>query len=196
MYIIAMSGKQAKLLGKVDLERVFKEATYFKPAERALVMILLSVRAGLRAAEIAGLEWQMVLDANGKVGDVMNLEDRIAKKKSGRPIPIHHELREALQKLLRISSGDGAVILSKTGGHMKPRSVVNWFRTLYGELNLQGCSSHSGRRTFITRAARVVHRAGGSLRDVQMLAGHRSIEVTQRYIEGGSDIQKKLVALL
>jgi integrase len=49
-------------------------------------MFLLSMRAGLRAAEIAQVEWQMVLDANGKIADVMNLEDRIAKKKSGRQI--------------------------------------------------------------------------------------------------------------
>ena len=60
----------------------------------------------------------------------------------------------------------------------------------------EGCSSHSGRRTFITRAARLVHKAGGSLRDVQLLAGHRSIQTTQRYIDGDSDAQRKLVSLI
>jgi integrase/recombinase XerD len=38
--------------------------------------------------------------------------------------------------------------------------------------------------------------AGGSLRDVQLLAGHASITTTQRYIEGDSDAQRKLVSLL
>ena len=59
---------------------------------------------------------------------------------------------------------------------MRPSSVVNWFAQLYRELGLHGCSSHSGRRTFITKAARLVFKAGGSLRDVQQLVGHRSID--------------------
>jgi integrase/recombinase XerD len=61
---------------------------------------------------------------------------------------------------------------------------------------LTGCSSHSGRRTFITRAARLVQQVGGSLRDVQLLAGHRSIQTTQGYIDGGTDAQRRLVSLI
>jgi integrase len=79
---------------------------------------------------------------------------------------------------------------------MTPVSIVNWFAKAYRTIGLQGCSSHSGRRTFITRAARLVHKAGGSLRDVQLLAGHRSIQTTQRYIDGDTDAQRKLVSLI
>ena len=79
---------------------------------------------------------------------------------------------------------------------MTPVSIVNWFAKAYRAIGLEGCSSHSGRRTFITRAARLVHQAGGSLRDVQLLAGHRSIQTTQRYIDGDTDAQRKLVSLI
>jgi integrase len=58
---------------------------------------------------------------------------------------------------------------------MAPQGIVIWFANAYRLIGLDGCSSHSGRRTFITRAARLAHPAGGSLRDVQLLAGHRSI---------------------
>lgn len=75
-------------------------------------------------------------------------------------------------------------------------SIVNWFATAFRAVGLDGCSSHSGRRTFVTRAARAAHRAGASIRDVQLLAGHRSIQTTQRYIDGDTEAQRKLVSLI
>ncbi len=76
---------------------------------------------------------------------------------------------------------------------MRANSIVNWFQTLYRRARVRGCSSHSGRRTFITQAARQAHKAGASLRDVQLLAGHQSIETTQGYIDGDTDAQRRLV---
>jgi len=160
------------------------------------VIVLLSTKAGLRACEIAQLDWSMVLDAQGSVATTITLHDRIAKKRGGRSIPMHPDLRQALRVLQRETEPIGPVIRSLRGGAMRPNSIVNWFVALFEELGLEGCSSHSGRRTFITVAARNVHRAGCSLRDVQMLAGHRSIETTQRYIDGDTDGQRKLVALV
>ena len=74
--------------------------------------------------------------------------------------------------------------------------MANFFVAMFDELGIDGCWSQSGRRTFITAAARNVHRAGGSLRDVQMLAGHASIETTQRYIDGDAHSQRRLVGML
>jgi integrase/recombinase XerD len=154
------------------------------------------VKAGLRAGEIAKLTWDMVLDPTGEIGNVIELHDSAAKKRSGRLIPIHPSLRATLADWSKMSDCSGPIVRSERGDAMRPGSIVNWFAAAYREVRLDGCSSHSGRRTFITRAARLVHKAGGSLRDVQLLAGHRSIQTTQGYIDGDTDVQRKLVAMI
>jgi integrase len=138
----------------------------------------------------------MVVDPTGDVGSVIELRDIAAKNGSGRLIPVHPDLRQVLAAYRRLSTGIGPVIRSERGGQMTPLSIVVWFNRAFRNVGLHGCSSHSGRRTFITRAARLVHKAGGSLRDVQLLAGHRSIQTTQRYIDGDTDAQRKLVAMI
>jgi integrase len=191
-----MVGKQAKTLSKNDISDIVCYATRTRNPIRNVVMVLLSAKAGLRAGEIANLTWPMVLDPRGEIGHVIELRNEAAKNRRGRLIPIHPELRQALAAWLGVSVGIGHVIASERGGPMRPLSVVLWFAKAYRALGLNGCSSHSGRRTFITRAARLVHRAGGSLRDVQLLAGHRSIQTTQRYIDGDTDAQRRLVSLI
>ncbi len=138
----------------------------------------------------------MVLDPSGDVATAIELHDAAAKMGSGRRVPLHDDLRQALAQWREISDGTRHVVSSERGGGLTPSSIVNWFSEAYRHLGLAGCSSHSGRRTFITRAARLVHKAGGSLRDVQLLAGHRSIQTTQRYIDGDTDAQRKLVSLI
>ncbi|MBR0838696.1 site-specific integrase [Bradyrhizobium liaoningense] len=191
-----MPGKQAKILAahQIDNLLLYAETTRYPLRDRAIV--LLSVKAGLRAAEIANLTWDMVLDPNGTVGTSLELRDCAAKKRHGRIIPLHADLRQALSALQGTSDPSRPVVLSERGSKMRARSIVIWFSRAYRAVNLDGCSSHSGRRTFITRAARLVHRAGGSLRDVQLLAGHRSIQTTQGYIDGDSDAQRALICLI
>jgi integrase/recombinase XerD len=200
-----MLGRQAKTLSPAALNRVLARVRQNDHGHehhlRDLVIVLLSVRAGLRACEIANLTWGMVQTPHGQIGTIIEVRGSIAKNGTGRRVPMHVELAAALRQLQGATpapdrEASRPVIRSLKGGAMRPNSIVNWFRALYRELELEGCSSHSGRRTFITNAARKAHRAGASIRDVQMLAGHASIETTQRYIDGDTDAQRKLVALI
>jgi integrase/recombinase XerD len=191
-----MPGRQAKLISENDIDLMLAHVAVSRTVNRDRAMILLSARAGLRACEIAGLTWSMICDSRGEVGGVIAIENAIAKKGSGRRLPLHHQLRSALSVLQAETGSTGALIQSTRGGHMRANSIVNWFVALYAELGLTGCSSHSGRRTFITRAARSAHRAGGCLRDVQLLAGHRSITVTQGYIDGDTEAQRRIVEMI
>jgi integrase len=191
-----MPGKQAKILSDQHIEDLLFFAGNTRQPDRNRAIVLLSMKAGLRAAEIAKLTWDMVVGPTGQIATVIELHDDAAKMGSGRTIPMHRQLRDALVLLRQGEPTSGPVVRSERGGQMTPLSIVVWFARAYDALGLDGCSSHSGRRTFITRAARAVHLAGGSLRDVQLLAGHRSIQTTQRYIDGDSDAQRRLVSLI
>lgn len=188
----------ARTLAPRDVRRLLAHVRDGRLAHRNECIVMLSFRAGLRACEIAGLDWAMVVTARGYVGDLLAVAGSIAKNGRARVIPLHPELIVALKRLHRDQGKPiaGPVILSQRGGHMTPRSIVNWFAGVYAELGYDGCSSHSGRRTFITRAARVLTRSGGSLRDVQELAGHRALTTTERYIEGDRVAQRRLIRLI
>ena len=191
-------GAPAKVLVPADVRRLRAGAKRGRHGLRNDAMILLSFNAGLRACEIAGLDWTMVLDPRGRVAASIHVGHDIAKNGRARQLPLHPLLKASLTEL-HLHYGKparGPVIQSQKGGHMTARSVVNWFARNYSELGMEGCSSHSGRRTFITRTARLIARSGGSLRDVQILVGHRDLATTQRYIDGDSRAQRKLVAML
>src|SRR5215813_12074850 len=112
-----MSGKQAKILSEDDLEDLLVYASATRHPLRNGVLVLLSAKAGLRAGEIANLTWDMVLGPTGQIGGVIELHDHAAKKDSGRVIPIHPQLREALAALRDIAahSKSNRVIRSERG---------------------------------------------------------------------------------
>ncbi len=193
-----MRRQPAKVLAPDGVRLLLQHVQGRRHHIRDRVMVLLSFKAGLRACEIAGLEWPMLLDANHTVDDQIILARGITKGGRNRSVPMNRHLKAAIVKL-HVRSGrprDGPVIRSERGQHMTAKSVVNWFSNAYRQAGLDGCSSHSGRRTFITYAARAIGRTGGSLRDIQELAGHRSLTTTERYIAGDRAAQRKLVNLI
>ena len=188
--------KQAKTLSKrqITLTTALLQQTRY-PA-RNLAIFLLSVKAGLRAKEIASLTWDMLTDAEGNLGSTIHLRDEASKGSSGRVIPLNKDLRSALQKLHDERNSSTYVITTERADRTSAAAIVNLFAQWYRATGLNGCSSHSGRRTFITNAARTISTVGGSLRDVQMLAGHRALSTTQRYIEADVEAQKRVVDLV
>ena len=76
---------------------------------------------------------------------------------------------------------------------MSAQSITNVFFALYQRLGYAGYASHSGRRTAITRWSRKISSVDGSLRDVQSLARHSSLQMTQEYIEVSEDACRRVV---
>ena len=63
-------------------------------------MLLLLMKAGLRAKELASLTWAMVTDAAGQVAEVLHVPNRASQGKTGgRTIPLHPDLHAALVTL-------------------------------------------------------------------------------------------------
>lgn len=196
-------GKQAKTLNKKQIDQLLWYVSTLRHAQRNEIIVLLSVRAGLRAKEIAGLKWSMLTDADGEIGSYIELTDVASKGRSGRIIPINMQLRHKLEDWLHEAAkqrgfdiASSHVIMTERSARTQAQAIVNMFAVWYADVGLVGCSSHSGRRTFITNAARKISSVGGSLRDVQALAGHSSLAVTQRYIDGSEDARMKVVELV
>lgn len=169
---------------------------------RNKVIFLLSVKAGLRAKEIASLRWFMLIESDGSLGNYLNLTNEASKGKGGRKIPLNASLKSSLTDLLfsvrdiHTFTPEWSVIRTERSATTSPQVIVNLFRRWYGELGFVGCSSHSGRRTFITNTAKKISLVGGSMRDIQELAGHSSLQITQRYIEGDELAKQKVVGLI
>ena len=149
------------------------------------------------------MSWKEVCNSDGEVDTQINLTNQISKGNSGWVIPLHKSVRENLIELLERHKKYRAFIISTSFIVRTERSpfttsqtIINMFQKWYRTLGLIGCSSHSGRRTFITETSKKISLVGGSLRDIQMMAGHSSLQTTQRYIDGDSQSQRKVVDLI
>ena len=78
-----MPGRQAKILSKDNADDLLVFASTTQHPQRNRLIVLLSVKAGLRAAEIANLTWEMVLTPTADIGPAIELHDQAAKKSGG-----------------------------------------------------------------------------------------------------------------
>src|ERR1700693_3636178 len=134
-----MIGKQAKILSDEQVESLLWFVSTTRNPIRNRVLVLLSLKAGLRAGEIAKLTWPMVLGPQNEIAAVIELRDHAAKNKSGRHIAMHPDLREALDHWRDALVSVGPVIRSERGDAMTPVSIVNWFSAAYRQLGFAGC---------------------------------------------------------
>jgi len=196
-------GKQAKTLNKKKIDQLLWYVGTLQHAQRNEIVVLRSLRAGLRAKEIAELQWAMLTDAEENIGSSIQLTDKASKGRGGRVIPLNLQLSLKLADLLEsehqyhsIDIATSHVIRNERSEKTSPQAIVHMFAAWCADVGLVDCSSHSGRRIFTTNAARKISSLGGSFRDVQALAEHSSLAVTQRYIDGNGDAPMKVVELV
>lgn len=161
---------------------------------RDYVIFLFSHKAGLRAGEIAQLQWRDVLDAQGNVGipdkygrSCFVVPAQVAKKGHMRTVPMNPALLEALVRLRAHLFGNltlpkGTIIRGQFTSTMSPNNLQKYMARMYRACGYD-CTSHSGRRTMITKAIRAAPNYDCSIKDVQSIVGHKYIDTTERYIE-------------
>jgi integrase/recombinase XerD len=190
-------GKQAKVLSQHQQNAMLNYLSTTRNPLRNQLIFQLSMKAGLRAKEIANLTWTMVTNVEGEINDKIALTNEATKGNSGGIVYMAKSLQDALKQLMKASHASGKyVIQSERSEHVSAQVIVNMFKCWYKKLGFDGCSSHSGRRTFITNAARKIGSVGGSIKDVQMLARHSSLQMTQLYVETDKEAMRKVVDLV
>ncbi|MGC2856669.1 tyrosine-type recombinase/integrase [Novispirillum sp. DQ9] len=156
-----------------------------------------SFYAGLRVGEIAALTVRDVVDGQGQVRDQILLKANITKSGEDRTMFVGDKLSRELARYLASSSHDaeaaGAPLLpTQKGAAFTPNTLCQLFTRIYRLAGVDGASSHSGRRWFITRLAH----SGVSPKVIMTLAGHKNLTTTQRYIEVNHEMMKAAVRLL
>jgi integrase len=112
-------------------------------------------------------------------------------------VPLHGELKASLELWrYQATHTSGQIVRLKPICPLLTNALTIWFRRLYREAGLDGCSSHSGRRTFITSAARQCTEVGTSIEDVRQMAGHTWLSTTAQYIDPNEHAKIQLVAIL
>ena len=175
---------QAKVLSDQELKRVLAVVATMKHAKRNRLLVMLSFQAGMRAGEISALEIGHVVNQDGSVRDRIHLLHSQTKGDGQRTVILNRKLQHEIFVFVsgltghRLNAGQ-PLIASQKGGDFSSTTLVMLFRQIYDLAGIRDARSHSGRRSFITMLAN----KGVSVRVVQTLAGHSSMQTTQRYID-------------
>jgi integrase/recombinase XerD len=187
---------QAKTLTTAEIERLLTHINTRKYAVRNRSMMLLTHWAGLRIGEVACLRWSDAMNLDGTVKDEIRLLPDMTKGRHARTVFVNIKLREELQayaaqaKCVDRSYPFFASQKSIRAG-FNANSLAQTFALLYTGAGLEGASSHSGRRTFLTTLAN----KGTAIHILKTLAGHRSISTTAAYLYSSPNLLKAAVEL-
>ena len=189
--------KQAKLLTDAEFKRLTAVINSLRYPTRNHTIVALSFYAGLRACEIAELKVGDVFDPEGNVKDTIYLSSSQTKGSDSCTVLVNSKLQKQLAKYAaqypkHITNFDAKLIFSAKRRGFSAHTIVNLFQRLYSSAGIQGASSHSGRRQFVTKLAD----QGINARLVQTLARHKHLSTTQRYIDVNENALRNAVELV
>ncbi|MCZ4786751.1 site-specific integrase [Legionella pneumophila] len=191
---MAREGK-AKVLSEAEFKLLLLVAKEGNFSARNLAIIYCSFGLGLRAKEIASLTIADVANSNYQLFDELSLKRSMTKGEKQRHVYLtHKKIREVLQAYLNTLDGmsrSKSLFQTQRKSRFTANTLQKWFKSLYDKAGIHGASSHSGRRTFITRLIE----QGADIKAVSRLAGHANIVTTAIYVEDNPERLKRIANL-
>ena len=188
--------KQARVLTETEFKRLLAVTAQMKHAPRNRLAMMLSHLAGLRVGEIAGLTVHDLFDAQGNVREQLRLSAAITKGGHARTVFFNDKLRREIERYKIGWRGprdpSAPLLLTQKRTSFSANTLCQLMGQIYRLAGIDGATSHSGRRWFITRLAH----SGVSPKVIMTLAGHRNLTTTQRYIDVRDEMMRAAVELL
>ncbi len=186
---------QARILNSVELRRVLDYVATRKHSARNRAMLLLTHFAGMRVAEVASLRLNDVLNDSGTIREEVRLKPEQTKGKYARTVYLNLRMQKELAQYIKtINTSDlqKPLFYTQKRASFSPNTLAQYFLFLYRNVGLEGASSHSGRRSFLTHLAN----KGTAIHILKSLAGHRNISTTAAYLYSSPDQLKAAVELV
>jgi integrase/recombinase XerD len=186
---------QAKVVTQVELDQVLRYVSAKRYAKRDRCLLLTSFWSGMRVGEIAQLKMRDVVNEDGTIKNEIKLSANQTKGNTARVVFIPHKLKEEISDYLTtrmIKNPEIPLFHTDDRLGFTPNSLCQWFYWTYKRAGINGASSHSGRKTFLTSLAN----KGISIHILASLAGHKSIAVTHRYLVANDDMKRNAVELI
>ena len=198
-YEVNTMSKQSKTLTTTELRRVLDYTATRKHSARNRALLMTTHLSGMRVGEVASLRNSDVLDAEGNIRTEIRLSAEQTKGNEARVVFVNDKLRKELELYTRFmdKANINPVVKffysqKKASDGFTANTLTQFFHYLYKRAGVDGASSHSGRRTFITNLAS----KGVGVRVLMSLAGHKNISTTQAYIDVNDDMKRKAVELV
>ncbi len=169
---------KAKVLTQEEIQRLFTEGLT-TVRDRTICAVMLYT--GCRVNEAVTLKITDVYDKKGRIRPELILRKGNTKGKlATRTIPVLDDLRHFLEQYQPPTSSEGFLFPGRWGrGHLHSDSASIIFREGCKQVDIEGASTHSFRRTALT----LMSNAGIPLRVIQEISGHRNLEQLQNYLE-------------
>ena len=186
---------QAKTLTPAELDQVLSYIAQHKFPLRNRVMLLTGTWSGMRVGEIASLSIGDVMNGDGSVKAEIRLSAEQTKGRHPRTVFLPQKLRDELQAYLDLRQPvkmTDPLFVTAGRKSFTANVLTQHFYWLFKRAGIAGASSHSMRRTFLTSLSA----KGIGIRVLAALAGHRSLQVTLRYLDASDDMKRNAVELI